>query len=231
MATVAKSDYVLSQMMERVDKLFEKRIERASEDFNGKTLTQIGDLIYEKLVTDKVVQIMQDVNSEVMLHHASYSGPIKPLRESQNIKLEFNLGVNMFPLSYPRLVPTYLSDANTYYMANIKFIPHGETILHEVIELLKHRNEQISLVVTARTTFKNALRNAWTNVANVNQLIKVWPQAESLLEGVKMYRDNELVLDKIRRKVERNTVKKLESDGAIDVSALNAQLLMAKVAR
>jgi hypothetical protein len=222
MATVLKSEHVRDQINHKINNLFNARREAARNSLGEWTPTQLGDYIYEALVTQEMRTLMLQVNNIHLLHPVHYDGsPVILYKMVDHISIRINREYREFPMSQARLLPQSLIADTGYGIEAEKYADK----VGQVFEALQARKEAIAEVEKAVDALHLEFKRVWNAVPNLNQLVKLWPAAQQLLEGVTDKHGNN-VLNRMQQKVVRTRTAPI----SIDTAALNAQLLMARLA-
>lgn len=99
---------------------------------------------------------------------------------------------------------------------------HDLSRVPTVVAAVKAREERYNAVELQRLELTNTFEKAWNSVGSVSALVKLWPAAERLLPSD--------VLAKLNQEAAPKRTVKAARD-AVDVSTLNAKLLMATIAK
>jgi hypothetical protein len=206
--------------------MFNAREQAAKTYLNGHTDVELGDYIYNALVPAEVVGLMLKVNETPELQTIDYRSAHNALfgiSDKINVRI-FNVNWT-FPLSSPRLVPPNMLNFTGYQQVLSLNEPEHGSKVPKIFEMIAARKEAIQQVEDAKDRLRAEFLRVWNAVQNINQLVKLWPASQELLEGVTT-KEGKNVLARLQEKVVRTRNTPVE----IDTTTLNAHLLMARIA-
>lgn len=236
MATVAKSEYLFHEIRKKITSMFEAKLKEAHSNY-GIPEIEAGDMIYNLVISAESQKLMNEVADNEELTIRTYDGTAQSsvFNYKDNIHLSYrdesgsreSISIKM---SRPRYVPHSLDQYGNGYVLSLeqrlqKNILSGENY-DKIMALINTRQENVKKISLKQNALLDSFSELWKQAASVNQLVKIWPAAYQLLEGLKTA-NGVLVTQRLAEKSDKNTVKKIQE--SVDTNALNAQLLVAKI--
>lgn len=212
MAYVRKTDTIFNQIRNKVDEMFQGRLNHAHDWTNyGLDKEEINRLCWETLISNEQLELMKVLGSKF------FDTKTQGTLTVQIALAESTQNTARYELPYDKKYYMIPGHWENRYGRTAELIIQNDRLR----ELASKRAAQLSAIESEKGEFVGSIKAVWSKAPSVNSFVKLWPAGLDLLPYD--------VRDELQRPSERTKTSDLGIDKD-DIGALNANLLRAKVA-